>query len=330
MAMNNTNDSQVDATVSVVIPLYNKEKYVERAISSIRAQTYHPLEIIVVDDGSTDNGPKKVIALNNPMITLLRQENRGPGAARNAGLAIAGGKYVAFLDADDEWYPSFLSIGISYLENHSFSATVAATGYVALPSNRQNSEGLMNLNGIYEITPDTDIILIQAMERFIHLCFTVMRKDTARNLCGYFDKFKCLRGEDTYFLLKLLFNEKIYIIPEPHGLYHREASELYGCNTTDASPSLQPYFTNPEDIISSCPQHKRDILSKYLSLKALSSAVTYCKLGQKEKAVELIDRFCRNGHFTKQAAAVRVMAEFAPLLPSVRKIWRSINQIAGN
>lgn len=316
-------------TVSVVISLYNKGKYVERALSSVFAQTYPPLEVIIVDDGSTDDGHEKVLNFNNPKIILIKQENKGPGSARNTGLAIAKGKYIAFLDADDEWYPSFLSAGIAYMENQLFSATVVATGYLALPSHRKNSEGIIDLKGLYEITPATDITLIQAIERFIHLCFTIMRKDTARSLGGYFDKFKCLRGEDTYFLLKLLFNEKIYIIPEPHGVYHRESSELYGCNTSDASLILQPYFTNPEEIIASCPQHKREVLSKYLSMKALNSAVTYCKLGQKEQALELIDRFCRNGHFTKRTTAVRLLAEVAPLLPSVRKLRRSINQITG-
>ena len=321
--------ANVHSLVSVVIPLYNKSQYIERALSSVFVQTYPPLEIIVVDDGSTDNGPQRVLDLNYAKIILIRQENRGPGAARNAGLSIAKGKYVAFLDADDEWYPSFLSAGISYLENQSFSATVAATGYLALPSHRKNSEGLMDLKGLYEITPDTDITLIQAIERFIHLCFAIMRKDTARNLGGYFDRFKCLMGEDTYFLLKLLFNERIYIIPEPHGLYHREASELYGCNTSDAGSSLQPYFTDPEEIISCCPRHNRDILSKYLSMKALNCAVTYCKLGEKEKALELIDRCCRNGHFSMRTKALRLLAEVAPLLPSVRKLRRSIYQITG-
>jgi glycosyltransferase involved in cell wall biosynthesis len=104
------------APVSVVIPLYNKCKYIERALNSLIAQKYPALEIIaVVDDGSTDEGLEKLIALKNPMITLIRQENKGPGSARNSGLATANGKYIAFLNADDEWYPSFIETGISFL-----------------------------------------------------------------------------------------------------------------------------------------------------------------------------------------------------------------------
>lgn len=309
-------------TVSVVIPLYNKGKYIERALSSVLAQTFPPLEIIVVDDGSTDDGPEKVINFNNPKITLIRQENKGPGAARNAGLARVQGKYVSFLDADDEWYPFFLEIGVSYLENSSDGVAVVSTGYYQYPTMRMNSEGLEYLKGVYEVTPDIDIKLVSDIEVFTHLCFTVMETDVARKWGGYFDGFKCIRGEDTYFFLKLLFNEKICIIPEPHGLYHMEASELYGCGYKTIPP-LQPYFTDPDDIIVSCPPSKRHILQKYLSIRALQNAIMYSKLGQKRKAVELLDRFCSNGsQYTKQVLMARLLTNLAPLLPSVRRLWR--------
>lgn len=116
-------------TVSVIIPLYNKGKYIERALSSVLAQTFPPLEIIVVDDGSTDDGTERVLKLNSSEIILIRQENRGPGAARNIGMAKAMGKYVVFLDADDEWLPSFLETGLSLLEDETANIIVAWTGY---------------------------------------------------------------------------------------------------------------------------------------------------------------------------------------------------------
>jgi glycosyltransferase involved in cell wall biosynthesis len=109
--MDNTS-SQVQSLVSVVIPLYNKSQYIERALSSVLSQTYPPLEIIVINDGSTDDGPEKVIASNNPMITFVKQENRGSGTWRNA---IARGKYIAFPDADDEWFPTFIEAGLPLL-----------------------------------------------------------------------------------------------------------------------------------------------------------------------------------------------------------------------
>jgi len=320
--MSITSDRNKSPTVSIVIPLYNKAKYIERAICSVLSQTYVPMEIIVVDDGSTDNGPEKVLDLNNPKIILIRQENRGPGAARNAGLAIAKGKYIAFLDADDEWYPSFLKAGISFLENNEDGITVVTAGYYKYPTMKTNSEGLRNLKGVYEVTPNSDVNEINKIEGLTSLCFTIMRTDVARKLGGYYDKSKCLRGEDTHFFLKLLFNEKLGIIPEPHGLYHKEASELDGCGYKTIPP-LEPFLSDPRDIIASCPPAKRQVLKRFLALRALKRAVMYTKLGQKKIAVELLDRFCSSGYpHTKQLFMARLLTKLAPVLPSVRRAWR--------
>ena len=93
---------------SAIIPLYNKEAEVGRAVRSALAQTYAPAEIIVVDDGSTDGGAAMVEAIGSPLVKLIRQPNAGVSAARNRGMAEATGDLYAFLDADDEWEPRFL------------------------------------------------------------------------------------------------------------------------------------------------------------------------------------------------------------------------------
>jgi len=313
-------------TVSVVIPLYNKGGYIERAISSVLAQTLSPLEIIVIDDGSTDDGPEKALKFKDSQITLIQQENKGPGAARNAGLARARGKYIAFLDADDEWYPPFLETGISCLENNEGGITVVVAGYNKYPSMKTNSERLMNLGGAFEVTPDSDIKMVNEIEEFTHLCFTIMRTDVARRLGGYYNNYKCLRGEDTHFFLKLLFNERIWIMPEPYGLYHKEASELDGCGYKTI-PALEPFLSDPHDIIASCPTAKRHVLKGFLALRALRRAVMYTKLGQKKIAVELLDRFCNSRPYTIQLFIARLLTKLAPVLPTVCKAWRNAKTI---
>jgi glycosyltransferase involved in cell wall biosynthesis len=95
-------------TISVVIPLYNKQDYVEQALSSVLQSSYPPHEVIVVDDGSTDNGPQRVRAIADPRVRLISQPNRGVSAARNRGIDEARGEYIAFLDADDYWTPRYL------------------------------------------------------------------------------------------------------------------------------------------------------------------------------------------------------------------------------
>jgi cellulose synthase/poly-beta-1,6-N-acetylglucosamine synthase-like glycosyltransferase len=94
--------------ISTVIPLYNMAQYVGRAISSVLNQTCPPDEVIVVDDGSTDEGAKLVQNMTDPRIHYIYQENQGVSAARNLGITEAQGELIAFLDADDWWKPRFL------------------------------------------------------------------------------------------------------------------------------------------------------------------------------------------------------------------------------
>ncbi len=98
--------------VSVVIPAYNAEAFLAEAIESVLAQDYKPVEVIVVDDGSTDR--TAAVASRYPVMCLM-QANGGPPAARNAGVAAARGSLVSFLDADDLWMPSKLSTEVAYL-----------------------------------------------------------------------------------------------------------------------------------------------------------------------------------------------------------------------
>lgn len=117
--------------VSIVMPLYNKADQVLSTIASVVAQTVSDWELVVVDDGSTDNGPDLVRALNDERICLVTQANAGVSAARNKGIANANADLIAFLDADDLWLPEFLA-SVLELEADFPEAKWFATGYEIL------------------------------------------------------------------------------------------------------------------------------------------------------------------------------------------------------
>ena len=102
--------------VSVIIPTYNRAHLLAQAIDSVLAQTFRDWELIVVDDGSTDNSAERVKAVDDARLHYLRQSHRGIGAAMNAGLATTRGEYIARLDSDDLWLPEFLQTQTQVLD----------------------------------------------------------------------------------------------------------------------------------------------------------------------------------------------------------------------
>lgn len=126
---------------SIVIPYFNKAKYIQRCIHSILNQSCQEFEIILVNDGSTDNGLQFLSEINSDKIILIHQENKGVSEARNAGIKNAKNKYIAFLDADDCWHLDYLKkikqlidnennvkiIGSNYSRNNSFISENNAT-----------------------------------------------------------------------------------------------------------------------------------------------------------------------------------------------------------
>ena len=99
--------------VSVIIPVYNGARFLRAALESVFAQTYRPLEVIVVDDGSVDDSG--AIAQSFPEVHYIRQENQGVAAARNNAIEVARGEFLAFLDQDDLWRPEKLKAQVGYL-----------------------------------------------------------------------------------------------------------------------------------------------------------------------------------------------------------------------
>ena len=105
--------------VSVIMPVYNGEKYLKEAIESILSQDFIDFEFIIINDGSTDNSPQILneIKDSNKNVKVIHQENQGSSGARNTAIDLAEGKYIQFLDADDLWKPTFLESIFQLIQN---------------------------------------------------------------------------------------------------------------------------------------------------------------------------------------------------------------------
>ena len=123
--------------ITAIIPTYNRARYLPRALGSVAEQDYRPIEAIVIDDGSTDNtsesipAQRELLAARGVELTYLKQKNGGPARARNAGLDLAKGKYIAWLDSDDMWKPAFLSTMRRLLDTYP-TAGLAFGGYLCI------------------------------------------------------------------------------------------------------------------------------------------------------------------------------------------------------
>lgn len=121
---------------SVVMPLYNKERYVSDAVNSVLTQTCEGLELIIVDDGSTDGSLAIVKGIDDKRIHLISQKNGGVSVARNRGMEQAGGSYICFLDADDLWEKEYLATVLAMIEAVP-GAHWYATAYYEIIGNRE-------------------------------------------------------------------------------------------------------------------------------------------------------------------------------------------------
>lgn len=147
---------------SVVVPLYNKSAYIERAVRSALEQVDVSLEVIIVDDGSTDDGAAVVRAVDDPRIHLIQQENQGVSSARNRGCRRAAAAHIAFLDADDCWHKQHLS-NIKRLVEASPDCGVFGAGYRQYASESEIERELQRSPELDQATIET--IDLQAFSR---------------------------------------------------------------------------------------------------------------------------------------------------------------------
>jgi len=158
------------ARLSVIIPVYNRERTIGRAIQSVLGQTVQDFEIIVVDDHSTDGTRNVLDGFRDPRIRCLHNGgSQGAAAARNAGITAAGGEYLAFLDSDDEWLPNKLEAQLALLTDPRSDCGLTCTGFFLVGDGVERTylaspvaSWYRRLHWICDLSPGTTLIVRRA------------------------------------------------------------------------------------------------------------------------------------------------------------------------
>ncbi|MFA9461277.1 glycosyltransferase [Thiohalorhabdus methylotrophus] len=221
--------------VSVIIPTYNAEPFISEALDSVLEQDYPNKEIIVVDDGSTDN-TEDILLLYKDNIIIEKKENGGISSARNKGLEIATGEYIAFLDADDIWLPGKLTSQVTYLESNPHIHLIYGKVEEWRTNNpnppiKQESLHFLNKAEPPSIDPDYSGWLYgQLLGDFSISTICVMLRSSLIESIGYF-KENLEQGEDFEFWLRISLISEIHMLDQTMALFRKT-----GKNTTSECP----------------------------------------------------------------------------------------------
>lgn len=284
--------------VSVIVPLYNKAPHVRRCLESIGAQTLKDFEVIVVDDGSTDASGAVAREFRDPRFQVVSQPNAGPGAARNRGVSLAQGDLLAFLDADDEWFPEFLDQNVRALDQAGPEVATVSSGYIEDPSGI-NPERMWRQRGIQEgvfsAQATTPARLMVFALSYMSCWNTIIRAEVFREMGGFYSRTRALYAEDAWLWLQVLMTFPVLFRMEPLTRFHREASELSG-NLPGVRP-VEPFLLAPEPLYERCPPHMRRLLREVLAIRALKTACMLGYWGRWNEAGALRRRFSSLGDF---------------------------------
>jgi len=307
--------------VSVVMPTFNCARFVNEAISSVLTQDYPNLEVIVIDDGSTD-GTLEQLHRHDARIRILQQENAGPAAARNRGASVARGEFIAFLDCDDVWLPGKISTQVQHLLHnpevglvHGFEVDwyPDKTGiYVHPPDSTTNAAPVKIIEGT------SGWVYPQLLLSFGLCTSTVMLRRTLLEHVGGFDESYRI-GEDYDLWLRLSQITVFHRLDMPCTLYRK-----HGSNVTKRPPernyayraltsAITRYGMRGPDGRTADPEK----VERYLATLCLSYAYHHFWWGDPCQARTAIESARRHGHRSARWLVYEIISWVRCLLSTV-------------
>ena len=268
---------------SVIIPVYNGSAYVGTAIRSVLAQTEPDLELIVVDDGSTDGTPDVVRQFDDPRLRLLEQTNAGPSAARNLGIAESRGDWVGFLDADDSWRPEKLEAHLRRASERPAAGLTYSSVVVV------DEQGAL----VEALKADLEGDVLESL-LFGNVIWgggssAILRRDVFDRVGGFDPKIKY--GEDWEMWLRVASAYPFAAVPEPLTC-RTERRNSYGTDAVAMRDSCLRFLNNAFDTYASAYRHQR---AKAIAEVYYRAAITLHDLdGRKSACIDLVRTLWRN------------------------------------
>lgn len=204
---------------SVIIPLYNKAPYVAKAIESVLGQTYRDFEVIVIDDGSTDQSLEVAKTFENKSITIVSQPNSGVSTARNNGVKIAKYPYICFLDADDWWHPTFLE-EMKRLITDFPDAGIYGSGYYIVKNGQERIAPIGVPQGFERGIIDYCEVYAKTLCMPLTSISVVIPKHIFDEEKGFKSQLKL--GEDFDLWIRIVLKHKAILVNKPLAYYNQD------------------------------------------------------------------------------------------------------------
>jgi glycosyltransferase involved in cell wall biosynthesis len=273
---------------SVVIPLYNKEKYILKTVNSVLNQSFKDFEIIIVNDGSTDNSLAKAKEIVDDRIRIVSQVNSGPGAARNRGIKESNGTWISFIDADDEYANDYLHEVFNTAEEIKEAEVIYSLCYLKtnknyyIPKVGFSKPKVINYfeftNKFYKEKTIENSLL------FMHSSCVSVRKN-AFIKSGYFLEEVSI-GEDTDTWYRLAWTCKIVLIPKILATYNIDDGSSDHTNKTDFRLRLKTFsYWKNNNLI---PSHLLKDSFEYINYYILWESYRLAVKGKKIKSANLL------------------------------------------
>lgn len=286
--------------ISIVIPTYNSGQYLAKAIDSVLSQTYRDFEIIVIDDGSTDNTKDMIMecAKKNPdKVRYFYQKKSGPSAARNKGIIETKGDYIAFLDADDLWCQNKLSLQMEYFEKNP-EITLSATEFEFI-----DSEGkLLGYSNRREKIPTDGYILNYIFEHYL-LTSTIMLKKEVFKKIGFFDE-TLQNAEDTDIQLRIATHFRIGLLEKRLVKYRQHDASLTRTKEVlrgkDRIRVIKNFLNKEKDFA----ENNKEAVRRMLSETCFDYVEELLALNRFKEAMTQLNVYLRYGFSSKSAGLI--------------------------